>query len=179
MLILIYFDILIIEEILRMCSLASQVALQQADYAGWNLWAAINERPLLPFRLSTWIIHSDVCSVPIIALASLDVILPEYLTSILQFRRPCQMWIVVIILNLHLDRMVYRFSTALTIERNAWPFQWHVALIFARRDMENWRARTPWQPWMIGIWGALLLLLLRAAKIGSIVSAVTPFFPAG
>ncbi|KAL3693246.1 hypothetical protein R1sor_006897 [Riccia sorocarpa] len=28
----------------------AQVAFQQADYAGWNLWAAINERPLLPFR---------------------------------------------------------------------------------------------------------------------------------
>ena len=29
----------------------SQVAFQQADFAGWNLWAAINHRPLLPFRL--------------------------------------------------------------------------------------------------------------------------------
>ncbi|XP_031493054.1 alternative NAD(P)H-ubiquinone oxidoreductase C1, chloroplastic/mitochondrial isoform X2 [Nymphaea colorata] len=29
----------------------AQVAIQQADFAGWNLWAAINERPLLPFRL--------------------------------------------------------------------------------------------------------------------------------
>lgn len=28
-----------------------QVAFQQADFAGWNLWAAINDRPLLPFRL--------------------------------------------------------------------------------------------------------------------------------
>ncbi|XP_063947983.1 alternative NAD(P)H-ubiquinone oxidoreductase C1, chloroplastic/mitochondrial isoform X2 [Daucus carota subsp. sativus] len=28
----------------------AQVAFQQADFAGWNLWAAINERPLLPFR---------------------------------------------------------------------------------------------------------------------------------
>ncbi|KAG6551239.1 hypothetical protein Mapa_007165 [Marchantia paleacea] len=28
----------------------AQVAFQQADYAGWNLWAAINDRPLLPFR---------------------------------------------------------------------------------------------------------------------------------
>ncbi|KAF6140058.1 hypothetical protein GIB67_001799 [Kingdonia uniflora] len=27
-----------------------QVAFQQADFAGWNLWAAINDRPLLPFR---------------------------------------------------------------------------------------------------------------------------------
>ncbi|KAK6925446.1 FAD/NAD(P)-binding domain [Dillenia turbinata] len=26
------------------------VAFQQADFAGWNLWAAINNRPLLPFR---------------------------------------------------------------------------------------------------------------------------------
>lgn len=30
---------------------SSQVAFQQADFAGWNLWAAINDRPLLPFRL--------------------------------------------------------------------------------------------------------------------------------
>ncbi|CAA3016013.1 alternative NAD(P)H-ubiquinone oxidoreductase C1, chloroplastic/mitochondrial-like [Olea europaea var. sylvestris] len=28
----------------------AQVALQQADFVGWNLWAAINGRPLLPFR---------------------------------------------------------------------------------------------------------------------------------
>lgn len=28
----------------------AQVAFQQADYVGWNLWAAINNRPLLPFR---------------------------------------------------------------------------------------------------------------------------------
>ena len=28
----------------------AQVALQQADYVAWNLWAAINNRPLLPFR---------------------------------------------------------------------------------------------------------------------------------
>ncbi|XP_051139739.1 alternative NAD(P)H-ubiquinone oxidoreductase C1, chloroplastic/mitochondrial [Andrographis paniculata] len=29
---------------------SAQVAFQQADFAGWNLWAAINNRPLLPFR---------------------------------------------------------------------------------------------------------------------------------
>lgn len=28
----------------------AQVALQQSDFAGWNLWAAINGRALLPFR---------------------------------------------------------------------------------------------------------------------------------
>jgi len=28
----------------------AQVAFQQADYAAWNVWAAINGRPLLPFR---------------------------------------------------------------------------------------------------------------------------------
>ncbi|KAG2494467.1 hypothetical protein HYH03_007519 [Edaphochlamys debaryana] len=28
----------------------AQVAFQQADYAAWNMWAAINGRPLLPFR---------------------------------------------------------------------------------------------------------------------------------
>lgn len=27
-----------------------QVALQQADYAAWNVWAGINGRPMLPFR---------------------------------------------------------------------------------------------------------------------------------
>lgn len=27
-----------------------QVALQQADYVAWNLWASINRRPLLPFK---------------------------------------------------------------------------------------------------------------------------------
>lgn len=28
----------------------AQAALQQADYAGWNIWASLQERPLLPFR---------------------------------------------------------------------------------------------------------------------------------
>jgi NADH:ubiquinone reductase (non-electrogenic) len=28
----------------------AQSALQQADYAGWNLWASFTHRPLLPFR---------------------------------------------------------------------------------------------------------------------------------
>ncbi|XP_039154874.1 alternative NAD(P)H-ubiquinone oxidoreductase C1, chloroplastic/mitochondrial-like [Eucalyptus grandis] len=28
----------------------AQVAFQQADSTGWNLWAAINDHPLLPFR---------------------------------------------------------------------------------------------------------------------------------
>ncbi|MBD1937201.1 NAD(P)/FAD-dependent oxidoreductase [Microcoleus sp. FACHB-68] len=28
----------------------AQAALQQADYAGWNLWASLTGRPLLPFR---------------------------------------------------------------------------------------------------------------------------------
>lgn len=28
----------------------AQVAFQQADYAAWNVWSAINNRPLLPFR---------------------------------------------------------------------------------------------------------------------------------
>ncbi len=30
----------------------AQAALQQADYLGWNLWASINQRPLLPFTYS-------------------------------------------------------------------------------------------------------------------------------
>ncbi|GLT30502.1 hypothetical protein SLA2020_052980 [Shorea laevis] len=34
----------------RLLPATAQVAFQQADYAGWNLWAAINDRPLLPFR---------------------------------------------------------------------------------------------------------------------------------
>ncbi len=28
----------------------AQVAFQQADYVAWNLWAAINNKPLLSFR---------------------------------------------------------------------------------------------------------------------------------
>ncbi len=28
----------------------AQAAFQQAEYAGWNLWASLTERPLLPFR---------------------------------------------------------------------------------------------------------------------------------
>ena len=31
-------------------SLRLQVAFQQADYVAWNVWAAINGRPLLPFK---------------------------------------------------------------------------------------------------------------------------------
>ncbi|CAM6090553.1 unnamed protein product [Calypogeia fissa] len=34
----------------RLLPTTAQVAFQQADYTGWNLWAAINDRPLLPFR---------------------------------------------------------------------------------------------------------------------------------
>ncbi|KAL5555245.1 hypothetical protein UlMin_037481 [Ulmus minor] len=34
----------------RLLPANAQVAFQQADFAGWNLWAAINDRPLLPFR---------------------------------------------------------------------------------------------------------------------------------
>jgi NADH dehydrogenase len=28
----------------------AQVAFQQADYAAWNIWASLTDRPLLPFR---------------------------------------------------------------------------------------------------------------------------------
>ena len=28
----------------------AQAAFQAADYAGWNLWASMSDRPLLPFR---------------------------------------------------------------------------------------------------------------------------------
>lgn len=28
----------------------AQAAFQQADYAGWNIWASLSDRPLLPFR---------------------------------------------------------------------------------------------------------------------------------
>lgn len=31
-------------------SATAQAALQQADYVGWNIWASLQERPLLPFR---------------------------------------------------------------------------------------------------------------------------------
>ncbi|XP_038692204.1 alternative NAD(P)H-ubiquinone oxidoreductase C1, chloroplastic/mitochondrial isoform X3 [Tripterygium wilfordii] len=34
----------------RLLPATAQVAFQQADFTGWNLWAAINGRPLLPFR---------------------------------------------------------------------------------------------------------------------------------
>ncbi|XP_054804519.1 alternative NAD(P)H-ubiquinone oxidoreductase C1, chloroplastic/mitochondrial [Prosopis cineraria] len=34
----------------RILPATAQVAFQQADFAGWNLWAAISGRPLLPFR---------------------------------------------------------------------------------------------------------------------------------
>lgn len=34
----------------RILPASAQVAFQQADFTGWNLWAAINGRPLLPFR---------------------------------------------------------------------------------------------------------------------------------
>lgn len=36
----------------------AQVAFQQADYAAWNIWSAINGRPLLPFR---WV-HGSLSS---------------------------------------------------------------------------------------------------------------------
>jgi NADH dehydrogenase len=29
---------------------SAQAALQQADYVGWNIWASLSDRPLLPFR---------------------------------------------------------------------------------------------------------------------------------
>ncbi|XP_073226437.1 alternative NAD(P)H-ubiquinone oxidoreductase C1, chloroplastic/mitochondrial [Cicer arietinum] len=34
----------------RILPATAQVAFQQADFTGWNIWAAINGRPLLPFR---------------------------------------------------------------------------------------------------------------------------------
>ncbi|CAL5379216.1 unnamed protein product [Camellia sinensis] len=34
----------------RLLPATAQVAFQQADFTGWNLWAAINDRPLMPFR---------------------------------------------------------------------------------------------------------------------------------
>ncbi|KAK1314138.1 hypothetical protein QJS10_CPA06g02435 [Acorus calamus] len=34
----------------RLVPATAQVAFQQADFAGWNIWAAITDRPLLPFR---------------------------------------------------------------------------------------------------------------------------------
>lgn len=32
----------------------AQVAFQQADYAAWNIWASLSDRPLLPFRYFAW-----------------------------------------------------------------------------------------------------------------------------
>lgn len=46
------------------CHYTLQVAFQQADFAGWNIWAAINDRPLLPFRLDLQPInffYIDIC----------------------------------------------------------------------------------------------------------------------
>jgi demethylphylloquinone reductase len=34
----------------QLISGTAQTAFQQADYAGWNLWASLSQRPLLPFR---------------------------------------------------------------------------------------------------------------------------------
>jgi len=34
----------------QMLPATGQVALQQADFCGWNVWASLNDRPLLPFR---------------------------------------------------------------------------------------------------------------------------------
>lgn len=34
----------------RLLPATAQVAFQQADFTGWNIWAAINDQPLLPFR---------------------------------------------------------------------------------------------------------------------------------
>lgn len=34
----------------RLFPATTQVAFQQTDFTGWNLWAAINDRPLLSFR---------------------------------------------------------------------------------------------------------------------------------
>jgi len=31
-------------------TMTAQSAFQQADYVGWNIWASLSERPLLPFR---------------------------------------------------------------------------------------------------------------------------------
>lgn len=49
--------------------MAYQVAFQQADFTGWNLWAAINDRPLLPFRSLTSLVpfmpkifYGSICS---------------------------------------------------------------------------------------------------------------------
>lgn len=34
----------------QLVPVTAQSAFQQADYAGWNIWASISDRPLLPFR---------------------------------------------------------------------------------------------------------------------------------
>ncbi|KAK6128376.1 hypothetical protein DH2020_037888 [Rehmannia glutinosa] len=42
-----------VEAVRKLLPGTAQVAFQQADFAGWNLWAAINGRPLLPFSYHT------------------------------------------------------------------------------------------------------------------------------
>ena len=66
-----------------------QVAFQQADYVAWNLWSAINNRPLLPFKyqhlgdmMSLGTLHV-VCSCPVPATGSLsDLLLALSITSL-------------------------------------------------------------------------------------------------
>lgn len=45
----------------------AQVAFQEADFAGWNLWAAINDRPLLPFRFVLQLMFSCIKSWMLVA----------------------------------------------------------------------------------------------------------------
>lgn len=39
----------------------AQVAFQQADYVAWNLWASINGRALLSFRLAVSCVATNQC----------------------------------------------------------------------------------------------------------------------
>lgn len=62
----------------------SQVALQSADYAAWNLWAAMNGRPLLPFRYQHL---GNLMSLGAAnAAVALPISLPQTVTSTLEVR---------------------------------------------------------------------------------------------
>lgn len=50
----------------------AQVAFQQADYVAWNLWASINGRQLLSFRLAASI-DATVCQFCLLKLMSTEI----------------------------------------------------------------------------------------------------------
>lgn len=81
----------------------SQVAFQQADFTGWNIWAAINQRPLLPFRLETWAQISKKVKITWLFIAPMNVYLYATHLDILLFISSC-------LLVFHFSEHAYRFS---------------------------------------------------------------------